>query len=270
MSATWREEPEPVLAPPGLVGIIRAILRGGPLVLLLLLGLALKLLLRIVEKPLCHPRRPVTPWITVLVCRAALRVLGLRSKVHGRPLARGGSMVANHASWLDILALNAQAPVVFVAKADVAGWPGIGLLAQATGTLFIRRDSRAQSIEQARAVTQRLLAGETLLLFPEGTSTDGRRVLPFKPTLFAGFLAPDLPRDLSVQPVTLSWQAPEGKDPRFHAWWGDMEFGPHALMVLAERSPGAVRITFHPPIPVAGRDRKALAAECEAAVRSAL
>jgi 1-acyl-sn-glycerol-3-phosphate acyltransferase len=185
-------------------------------------------------------------------------------------MAAAGAMVANHSTWLDIFALNAQAPVVLASKAEVARWPGIGLLARATGTLFIRRESRSEVKEQALAVTERLLAGETLLFFPEGTSTDGQRVLTFKPALFAGLLAPGLPDSLCVQPVTLSWEAPRGEDPRFYAWWGGMEFGPHALAVLAARRPGAVRITFHPPIAVDGRDRKSLAAQAEAAVRSAL
>lgn len=270
MSVTWREGPDLVPARPGAGGYLRACLRGVPLLLLLGVGLGLKMLLRAVEKPLCHPRRPVTPWITVLVCRSALRLLGVRLRILGQPMRGAGAMVANHSSWLDIFALNAQRPVVFVSKAEVAGWPGIGPLARATGTLFIRRESRGEAAQQARAVAERLGNGETLAFFPEGTSTDGRRVLPFKPALFAGLLAPGLADELAVQPVTLSWEAPEGEDPRFYAWWGGMEFGPHALAVLAARRPGRVRITYHPPIPVPGRDRKSLAAEAEAAVRSAL
>lgn len=270
MSVTWRDEPDPVLERPGPAGIAWAALRGVPLLFLLGVGLAVKTAVRLVEKPLRHGRRPLSPWITVLVCRGALRILGLRVQVAGRPMSGGGAIVANHSSWLDILALNAQAPIVFVSKAEVASWPGIGFLARATGTLFIRRESRAEAGMQARAVADRLAQGETLLFFPEGTSTDGRRVLPFKPALFAGLLMPGLPATLAVQPVTLSWQAPEGEDRRFHAWWGGMEFGPHAVAVLAARRTGRVRITFHAPISVVGRDRKTLAAEAEAAVRSAL
>lgn len=181
-----------------------------------------------------------------------------------------GAMVANHASWLDIFALNARAPVVFVAKAEVAGWPGIGLLARATGTLFIQREARGEAARQAEALAGRLRAGQRLLFFPEGTSSDNRRCLPFKPALFAGLLLPGLPTGLRVQPVTVRYEGPPGEDPRFHAWWGDMEFGPHALAVLAAPRGGRVTVTFHPPIPVEGRDRKRLAAEAEAAVRSAL
>lgn len=270
MSLTWRDEPDPIPPRPGWAGWVRVLLRGLPLLGVLLAGLILMSLLRLVERPLCQPRRPVTPWITVLVCRVSLSLLGLRSHVTGGPMGGHGAMVANHSSWLDILALNAQAPLTFVAKAEVAGWPGIGLLARATGTLFIRRESRTEVAEQAQGVAQRIRAGETLLFFPEGTSTDGRRVLPFKPSLFAGLLSPGVQAGLHVQPVTLSWQAPEEEDPRFYAWWGGMAFGPHALSVLAAGRPGGVRITFHAPIAVRGRDRKSLAAEAEALVRSAL
>ena len=270
MSITWRDGPDMVPARPQPTGWLRVLLRGVPLVLLLLLGLAMMLLVRIVEKPLCRPQRPLSPWVTVFVCRGAMMLLGLKAQVIGRPMRTAGVMVANHSSWLDIFALNAQTPVVFVAKAEVAGWPGIGVLARATGTLFIRREARTEATVQARTVSERLANGETLLFFPEGTSTDGRRVLPFKPVLFAGLLGPGLPAGLAVQPVTLSWQAPAGEDSRFYAWWGSMDFGPHALAVLAARRSGNVRITFHPPIRATGRDRKTLAAEAEIAVRSAL
>lgn len=270
MSITWRDGPDLVPARPDTFGWARVAARGVPVLLLLAFGLTLKLSLRPVESCLWPSRRPFTPWITVMACRGTMRLLGLRSEVIGRPLRKAGAMVANHSSWLDIFALNAQARVVFVSKAEVAGWPGIGLLARATGTLFIRRDARTEAAEQARAVSERLGHGEMLMFFPEGTSTDGRRVLPFKPALFAGLLSPGLPEGLSIQPVTLSWEAPQGEDPRFYAWWGGMDFGPHVLAVLATRRPGRVRIVFHPPIPVEGRDRKSLAVQAEAAVRAAL
>ena len=178
-------------------------------------------------------------------------------------------MVANHSSWLDVLALNAQAPLVFVAKSEVAGWPGIGWLARASGTLFVRREARGEAAAQVRALAERLAAGQTLMFFPEGTSTDNRRVLPFRSALFAGLLSPGLPEGTCVQPVTLRYQAPPSADTRFYAWFGGASFGPHFLAVLAARQQGSVQITFQPPIPVAGRDRKALAAQAESAVRSA-
>ncbi|TNC72051.1 1-acyl-sn-glycerol-3-phosphate acyltransferase [Rubellimicrobium roseum] len=262
---TWRDGPDLVPARPGAVGWALVLLRGGPLVTVLALGLGLKLLVRAVERPLAGARRPLSPWITVAVCRIAMRILGLRVEARGRPMQGPGALVANHSSWLDILVLNAQAPVVFVSKAEVAGWPGIGLLARATGTVFIRREARGEVAAQAQTLAERIGQGARLALFPEGTSTDNRRVLPFRPALFAGLMAGP-----AVQPVTLRYEAPEGEDPRFFAWYGGMDLGPHALAVLAARRGGRVKVTFHPPIPVAGRDRKTLAAEAEASVRSAL
>jgi 1-acyl-sn-glycerol-3-phosphate acyltransferase len=160
--------------------------------------------------------------------------------------------------------------VVFVAKAEVATWPAIGWLARATGTLFVRREARGEAALQAEAVGSRLRAGQRLVIFPEGTSTDNLRVLPFRAALFAGLLSPSLPPGSVVQPVTLSYAAPEGEDPRFYAWFGGASFGPHAVAVLAARRQGTVRVTFHSPIPVASRDRKSLAAQAEVAIRSAL
>ena len=99
----------------------------------------------------------------------------------------------------------------------------------------------------------------------------GLTVLPFKSTLFAAFTAPDLRAELHVQPITLRYTAPDGEDPRFYGWWGDMEFGPHLLSVLAAPRQGGVEVIFHDPLKVSDYpDRKALGAACEAAVRSGL
>lgn len=265
MSLTWQPERPLRAEPVGWAGRLRAVARGGPLVLLLGAGLLLLLSVRLVERPLHHPRRPWTPWITVGVCRGALRLVGLRLAREGAPMRGPGAVVANHSSWLDILVLNAARPVVFVSKAEVAGWPGLGWLARATGTLFVRREARGEAARQVAAIRERIERGEAVVLFPEGTSTDGRRVLPFKPALLGA-----VPPGALVQPVTLSWAAPEGEDPRFYGWFGGQDFGPHALAVLAARRPGGVTVTWHPPIRVEGQDRKALARGAEAVVRSAL
>lgn len=265
MSLTWQPDRPLAVAPVAWDGRLRALARGLPLVLLLGGGLLLLLLLRLVERPLHHPRRPWTPWITVAVCRGALRLLGLEVRREGEPMRGAGAVVANHSSWLDILAINAARPVVFVSKAEVAGWPGIGWLARATGTVFVRREARGKTLAQVAAIRARIEGGEAVVLFPEGTSADGRRVLPFKPALLAA-----VPPGAVVQPVTLSWTAPEGEDARFYGWFGGQDFGPHALTVLAVRRPGGVVLTWHPPIPAAGQDRKALAREAEARVRAGL
>jgi 1-acyl-sn-glycerol-3-phosphate acyltransferase len=223
-----------------------------------------------VERPLFGLDRPWTPHITQFVCRSAFVFLGIERRVTGRPMAARGAIVANHASWLDIFALNASKRIYFVSKSEVAGWPGIGWLARATGTLFIDRDRRAAAAQQ-RIFERRLAAGHKLLFFPEGTSTDGLRVLPFKTTLFQAFHAEALRPHLQIQPVSVVYVAPAGEDPRFYGWWGDMAFGAHLLKVLAAPRQGRVEIRYHPPVAVADHpDRKALARRLEGDVRAGL
>ncbi|MCF1710256.1 1-acyl-sn-glycerol-3-phosphate acyltransferase [Tabrizicola sp. J26] len=259
---------EMVLPRPGVMGWVRVILRGGALAIVTYGCLLLLLLLRLIERPLFGLDRPWTPWITQFVCRSAMVILGIRLKVIGTPMQERGAVVANHASWLDIFTLNAVQRIYFVSKDDVAGWPGIGWLAKATGTVFIaRKGSEAKA--QQQLFEERLRAGHRLLFFPEGTSTDSLRVLPFKTTLFAAFFTHGLETVLSIQPVTVVYRAPEGADPRFYGWWGEMAFGPHLLAVLAAPRQGMAEVILHPPVPVdAFPDRKALAAHCERVIRA--
>lgn len=267
---TW-VAPEPVSHPPlGPADWLRVVLRGLPLAVVVFGCLGLLLMVRLIERPLFGLRRPVTPYITQFVCRSAIVLLGMGYRTIGAPMSQPGAVVANHASWLDIFALNAAKRIYFVSKFEVAGWPGIGWLARATGTVFIRRDPKAAR-EQLAVFQGRLAAGHKLLFFPEGTSTDGLRVLPFKPTLFAAFLSPELRPTLWIQPVTVIYEAPEGADPRFYGWWGDMDFGPHLLSTLAARRQGRVTVRYHDPVRAADfSDRKALAALLERQVRTGL
>ena len=246
------------------------VVRAIPLAILVFGGLLILLLLRLVERPLFGLRRPVTPFITQFVCRTAFVVLGIRYITQGAPMQGAGAVVANHASWLDIFALNARKRIYFVSKSEVAGWPGIGWLARATGTVFIRRD-RGELRGQIAVFRDRLAAGHKLLFFPEGTSTDGLRVLPFKPALFAAFFDPALRDTLQMQAVSVVYRAPEGCDPRFYGWWGDMDFGPHLVATLAAKRQGEVHVIYHPPLKVSEfADRKALARALEAQVRAGL
>lgn len=266
---TWRDDGAPAVPRPGPLGWLLVVTRGLAILSVLLIGVVLILPLRAGERLLAGPRRPVTGPHVQIVCRICLWLMGLRCEVRGRPMRGPGAVVANHASWLDIFVMNAAMPVFFVAKAEVAGWPGINILTRVTDTHFVARDPRLAQA-QAQEFCARTRAGHRLLFFPEGTSTDGRRVLPFKPTLFQGFLDPDLPRTLAVQPMTVIYHAPPGRDPRFYGWYGDMALGTHLLAVLAQPRQGRVSVVLHDPIPVAGETRKTLAAKAEAAVRSGL
>nr|WP_283255042.1 lysophospholipid acyltransferase family protein [Marivita sp. GX14005] len=248
---------------------MRVAWRGGALGVVLIAGLTLMLVLRLVERPLFGMRRPITPYITQAVCRLTFVILRLPLRMEGQRMTGPGAVVANHASWLDIFALNARENVYFVSKSEVAHWPFIGWLARATGTVFIARDRR-EARAQARLFEDRLTQGHRLLFFPEGTSSDGLRVLPFKPTLFEAFLSGGLGQDFKIQAVTVSYDTPAASDPRFYAWWGDMAFSPHLLKVLAQKRQGAVRLTYHEPVRVREfSNRKALARHVETQVRAA-
>ncbi len=266
---SWQsdEAPDPIKL--GFLGWVLVILRGVPLAILVFGGLIILLTVRLFERPLFGVRRPITPFIAQFVCRNAFRILGIGFRTSGVLMRERGAVVANHTSWLDIFALNARKRVYFVSKAEVANWPGIGWLARATGTVFIERNPK-KAREQTRIFEDRLKAGHKLLFFPEGTSTDGLRVLPFKTTLFAAFFTDELREFMYVQPVSVVFHAPKGQPDRFYGWWGDMDFGPHLLKTLSARKQGWVELIYHSPAKVSDfKNRKALAAHCEQAVRHA-
>jgi lyso-ornithine lipid O-acyltransferase len=264
----WDGGDVPVPVGIGAAGWAVAILRGTVLAGVTYGCLLVLLLVRLIERPLFGAGRPVTPFITQFVCRTAFAILGIGYAVRGVPMQGGGAVVANHASWLDIFTLNACQRVTFVSKAEVAGWPGIGWLARATGTVFIARDRR-EAKDHADVLTDRLRAGQRLLFFPEGTSTDGLRVLPFKSTLFASLFDAALDNGMRVQPVSVIYHAPRGTDRRHYGWWGDMGFAPHLVQTLAAWRQGSVEVVFHDTVLVSDfASRKALAQYCEQRVRA--
>ncbi len=270
MTQVWKglDEPEPEPISP--MGWVRVVWRGLVLGTITFGCLALLLLVRLIERPLFGVRRPITPFITQFVCHMSFVVLGIRYDVQGQVMKGPGAVVANHSSWLDIFALNARKRIYFVSKDEVAGWPGIGWLARATGTVFIRRNPR-EAREHVNTFIQRLGAGHKLLFFPEGTSSDGRRVLPFKPTLFAAFFADGLRETLAIQPVTVVYRGAKGGDVRQYGWWGDMDFGPHLLATLSAARQGSVTVIYHDPVLIRDyTNRKALARELEETIRSGL
>jgi lyso-ornithine lipid O-acyltransferase len=256
--------------PVGWAGRARLMWRVPSLLVVLLGGLGVHLTVRMLERPVFGLRRPLTPFITQGVCRAALLILGLRLQVRGEPMRARGAMVANHAGWIDIFVLNAVQRLYFVSKSEVATWPGIGWLARATGTVFINRRARDARL-QKEIFEARLRAGHHLCFFPEGTSTDGLRVLPFKSTLFEAFFTHGLSEITSVQPVSSIYLAPPGQPAGFFGWFGEMSFLSHFLLVCAAPRAGRAVVVFHEPVEVAQcRDRKVLARCCEDAVRTAL
>ena len=251
-------------------GTWRMVRRGAPVIGLITICMVLMLATRGVERLIKGKRRPWSSQFPRFVSRMALRLMGLSLTVRGTPMRHHGAVVANHSTWLDIFVLNAVQRIFFVSKAEVANWPGIGTMAKATGTVFINRD-RTEAALQKQIFEERLHMGHKLLFFPEGTSSDSLRVLPFKPTLFAAFFTPELRDEVWIQPVTARYIAPEGQDVRFYGWWGDMEFGPSLVQVLKASPQGRVEVIFHAPIAVKDvKDRKEMARLCEEAVRSGL
>ena len=270
MSVTWQSDTPPETPKISPLGWILVVVRGVPLILVLATGLVLTGLLRLIERPLFGARRPVTPYITQCVCLLALMLMGITCRVNGQVPKKALALVANHSSWLDIFALNACDRFYFVSKSEVASWPGIGWLARATGTVFIRRRG-VEARSQTQVLADRIALGHKLCLFPEGTSTDGMRVLSFKSTPFAALFRDSISSDALVQPVSVIYHAPSGAEPRFYGWWGDMGFGPHLIKLLARPGQGRIQVMFHAPHKLSDyKDRKALAKALEGVVRQGL
>ena len=210
--------------------------------------------------------------IAVSWCRQICRVLGLRIQVSGSPTGAGRTLfVCNHVSYLDIVVLAALLDARFVSKDDVRHWPVVGRLAAWRGTYFIDRRSLRRSAALSlslRAALQRF----NLILFPEGTTSNGEAVLRFKSTLFNAVMDESGQR-LAVQPISLCYARDrQGRllnGPRAdeYAWYRDMTLAPHFAGVLCR--PGAVvTVRFHQVIaPGVYTDRKALAHASEQAIR---
>jgi 1-acyl-sn-glycerol-3-phosphate acyltransferase len=211
--------------------------------------------------------------------RFVARLFGARLRIEGMPIQdRGVLMVANHTSWLDIVTLSAAARISFVAKAEVNTWPFFATLARLQETVFVDRTRRSQTGEARDMIRERLLAGDALVLFPEGTSSDGNKVLPFKSALMGaaeaqvGTDAAGRPIHVPVQPVSVAYVGvhglPMGREDRpLFAWYGDMELVPHLWEALLA-GPVDVVIEFHPPLTVdSAGGRKALSAQVEATIR---
>lgn len=268
MSYTWDDAaPKPDLRVSA-AGKVLATARISLLILWLLLLLPPTVLARLIDPLLAGRNRPLTHRLIQAFFAGAMAVLGIPVRREGVPMQGAGVVVANHTSWLDIFAIHARDRVYFVAKDDVAGWPLVGPLTRLGGTVYIRR-SRRGSAGQIAELRDRVLTGQKLVIFPEGTSSDGQRVLPFKPTLFAAFADPAL-RDITrVQALSVVHKAPADADPRFYGWWGEMDLGPHLFKVASRLRQGEIRLIYHAPVAVADfADRKALAAHCEGLVRA--
>jgi 1-acyl-sn-glycerol-3-phosphate acyltransferase len=215
--------------------------------------------------------------IPLLYHRAVLRILGVRVLVSGEPAGGGPVLVvANHVSWLDIPVMGSLFPLVFVAKHEIAGWPVFGLFAKLQRSVFVDRSRRLKTGEVNAEIASRLADGEPVVLFGEGTSSDGNRVLPFRSALVgAAHEALEQAADGAVrlQPVSIAYTRldglPMGRFLRPHvAWYGDMDMPPHFLGVM-KRSTIDVVVSFGPVLKFDGSaNRKQTTRQLEAAVRA--
>jgi 1-acyl-sn-glycerol-3-phosphate acyltransferase len=210
--------------------------------------------------------------------RFMARLFGIRIKTIGKPLTGEGVLiVANHTSWIDIVVFSAVGRLSFVAKSEVATWPLFSTLARLQETVFVERARRHATGQARDQIRDRLLAGDTLVLFPEGTSNDGNGVLNFKSALMGAVEArvddgKGGQRAVRVQPVSTAYVGlhgmPMGRENRpLFAWYGDMELVPH-LWESLKTGPIDVIVEFHQPMDVDQLGgRKALAARAEVIVR---
>ncbi|MBK3733210.1 1-acyl-sn-glycerol-3-phosphate acyltransferase [Azospirillum brasilense] len=204
--------------------------------------------------------------------RVCAAILGIGVVVRGERATDGPVLfVSNHSSYLDITVLGSVIPGSFVAKSEVAGWPFFGALAKLQQTVFVERKARSGVEKQRDELGARLDAGDSLILFPEGTSSDGNHTLPFKTALFAVAARRIGDRPLTVQPVSIAPTRLDGIPMGIafrpcYAWYGDMDLAPH-LWTVFTLGRMTVEVEFHPPVTIEGfSSRKALADHCQRAV----
>lgn len=199
--------------------------------------------------------------------RMARRIAGIKLVVQGEPTAARPTLyVSNHSSYFDIFVLGGLVDASFIAKAEIEQWPIFPALCHIQETLFVKREGR-EAGKQKNVMTERLLRDDRLVLFAEGTTSDGSRVLPFRSSLFAAALAPDGQKMITVQPVSIIASAINGfpitqATMPLYAWYGDMTLFAHLWPLLCLKQV-TVSVTFHPPTnSLETNHRKALCDYC--------
>ena len=194
--------------------------------------------------------------------RLCLRILGIELRIHGTPVKSPATLyVSNHSSYLDITVLGAILPASFIAKAEIATWPIFSWLAILQRSVFIKRDRR-QALEHKKIIEARLAQKDSLILFAEGTTSDGSRVLPFMSSLFDTAQNARL-----IQPISISFTEldgiPVGRTLRhIYAWYGDMTLAPHFFAVM-HQGDMTIDVIFHDAInPADYANRKILSETC--------
>lgn len=216
-----------------------------------------------------HP--PLTRKLPVPFHRGICRILGINVVMRGPLPPEGALLVGNHVSWLDIPVLGSVMPLSFIAKSEVAGWPAFGTLARLQRTVFVNRARRTATGEATDTISTRLKDGDRMVLFAEGTTSDGQRVLPFRSALIGA--AHDDDSNAPVVPFAIHYLRRGGlpltrRDMPELAWYGDMDLMPH-LRDLLRGGPIDVAVTFGPVMPADNTDRKSIARAAETFARRA-
>jgi 1-acyl-sn-glycerol-3-phosphate acyltransferase len=200
-------------------------------------------------------------------CRRLLRMLNVDARLSGSFASQRGNVliVANHISWLDIFVLNAMQPVRFVAKAELARWPVVGRMVRGTGTLFVERERKRDARRVNHHAARALAGGDIIAVFPEGTTTDGSEVLPFKSSL----LQPIVQACGHVQPVAIRYRAATGEATTAAAYVGDDSFLRSFWRVTGARTL-IVELHASPALAARARHRRELAHDAEIAIRAVL
>jgi 1-acyl-sn-glycerol-3-phosphate acyltransferase len=197
------------------------------------LWLAITLLVAGVDFLLAAARHGFKPSLAVRArllqrnSRRVLRVFACRVESAG-PLPKAGLLACNHLSYLDILLIASLTPAVFVSKHEVRHWPVLGWFSRMAGTIFIRRERRSDVARIAREIHAAMREGHLVVVFPEGTSSDGQQVLPFKSSL----LEPATGTDHELFAAHIAYAISEGSVENDVCYWGDMTFFRHAAKIL--------------------------------------
>ncbi len=230
----------------------------------LIAAVSVLLVLAFIQLLLCIVHPFLAKYFVIFVHRSMCRILGVNIYIKNVPSKTGPVFfVSNHTSYIDIFALGSMIKGSFIAKSEISGWPIIGHLAKLQKTIFIKRDRSALQ-EQKEVIKKRFDEGDDLILFPEGTTNDGNRILPFKSSLFSVVEG----MDAFVQPVSISYVNldgwPLGRRLRpFFAWYADMALGPH-LWRMAGLGRVDVYVEFHEPVKASDfKSRKELSKYCE-------
>jgi len=203
---------------------------------------------------------------------AVIKIVGVKLSVKGERY-KSQVYVSNHVSWIDILVLNAILDIVFVSKREVKSWPGLGLLAILAKTIFIERNSLT-ALTQKDLLEECLKQRQSICFFPEGTSTDGLNVKPFKSALFSICIPKDKQSGGkgSIQPITLKYHSPFINDPGFYSFWREEEtIFQNIRKILSSSKVGSVEIVLHAPLFFKNyEDRKALSLDCFEIIKNEL